>query len=114
MHELGIVFYIIRDVKQVANDNNVKKIKTINLDIGEVSGVVSSYLLDCWKWACEKEDLLKDCALQCNIIKAKTYCQDCKKIYSTIKYGKICPKCKSENTYLKTGNQVEIRNIEVE
>lgn len=47
MHELGIVFYILRDVKEEAEKNNVKKINKVVLELGEVSGVVPSYLLDC-------------------------------------------------------------------
>ena len=37
MHELGIVFYIIRDVKQVAQENGVKHVSAVVMDIGEVS-----------------------------------------------------------------------------
>ena len=29
MHELGIVFYIIRDVKQVAQENSVAKVSKV-------------------------------------------------------------------------------------
>ncbi|MDY3096003.1 MAG: hydrogenase maturation nickel metallochaperone HypA, partial [Eubacteriales bacterium] len=37
-----------------------------------------------------------------------------KKEYETVKYGKICPYCKSERTYLLRGNEVMIREIVVE
>ena len=40
MHELGIVFYIIRDVKQVAQENSVTKVSKVVMNIGEVSTVV--------------------------------------------------------------------------
>ena len=47
-------------------------------------------------------------------MKAVTYCEDCKKEYETVKYGKICPYCKSERTYLLRGNEVMIKEIVVE
>ncbi len=113
MHELGIVFYIIDDVKKVAEENNVNHINAVTLEIGEVSGIVFDYLEDCWNWAVKKEKILNDCKLKYEIIKAVTICDDCKKEYETVKYGKTCPHCGSGNTYLKEGNQVNIKEIEV-
>lgn len=48
MHELGIVFHIIRTVEDVARQNDVTRIRRVTLQLGEVSGVVESYLQDCW------------------------------------------------------------------
>ncbi len=113
MHELGIVFYIIKDVKNVAIENNVTEVKKVVLDLGEVSSVIPSYLSEIWDWAKKKEDCLLDCELLINVIKAITFCEDCKKEYETVKYGRTCPYCKSPHTFLKSGNQVEIKEIEV-
>ena len=35
MHELGIVFYIIRDVKETALKNNVEHVNAVVMNIGE-------------------------------------------------------------------------------
>lgn len=114
MHELGIVFSIIRTVQDVRKENNVSKVTSVVLKLGEVSTVVPSYLKDCRKWAVKKEEGMEDCALICHIGKAMTYCEDCGEIYPTIKYGKTCPHCGSEKTYLHCGNEVEIEEITVE
>ena len=113
MHELGIVFYIIRDVKQVAEENHVNHVSAVVMDIGEVSTVVPHLLSDCWRWAADKEDLLKGCELKVNLIPAVTHCDGCGPEYETVSYGKTCPKCHSENTWLLRGNEVEIKQIEV-
>lgn len=113
MHELGIVFYIIRDVKEVAAQNHARHVLRVALDVGEVSTIVPEYLQDCWNWAVSKEPLMTDCALDVNIIPAVTYCEACKGTYPTVQYGKICPHCQSEQTYLLRGNEVEISHIEV-
>ena len=63
MHELGIVFHIIRTVEDVAKQNDVMRIRRVTLQLGEVSGVVESYLQDCWKWAAAKTDLLPGAVL---------------------------------------------------
>ena len=113
MHELGIVFYIIRDVKKAAEENGVQKVSAVVMRIGEVSTIVPEYLTDCWRWAADREELLKGCELKIEIIPAVTTCGDCGKEYETVKYGKKCPFCKSENTWLIQGNEVEIKEIEV-
>ena len=113
MHELGIVFYIIRDVKKVAEENHVERVSTVVMDIGEVSTVVPHLLTDCWRWAADKEELLKGCELKVNTIPAVTWCDDCKQEYETVKHGKTCPHCHSGNTWLLRGNEVEIREIQV-
>jgi len=114
MHELGIVFYIIRDVKRAAEENHVDHVSTVVMNIGEVSTVVPHLLTDCWRWAADKEDMLRGCELQINTIPAVTWCDNCKKEYETVEYGKTCPFCNSENTWLLRGNEVEIREIQIE
>lgn len=119
MHELGVVFYIIKDVKQVAEENELTHVSSVTLSIGEVSTIIPAYLIDCWKWAVQKEPLLAGtadrppCELKVERIPAITYCEDCHKEYSTFEHGKICPVCGSEHTYLKQGNEVEIKELKI-
>ncbi len=114
MHELGVVFHIADAVTDVAKQNNVSKVKKVVMEIGEVSTVVNDQLIDCWNWNANRTDLLRGCEMEIVTIPAVTYCEDCKKTYPTVKYGKICPYCKSERTYLLEGNGVAIKQIEVD
>lgn len=113
MHELGIVFYIIRDVKQAATENGADRVSGVVMDIGEVSTIVPEYLLDCWRWAADKEEMLKGCELKIHTIPAVTHCDGCGGEYPTVQHGKVCPHCGSDRTWLLRGNEVEIKEIEV-
>ena len=113
MHELGIVFYIIRDVKRVAAENHVEHVSNVVMEIGEVSTVVPEYLTDCWRWAADKEELLRGCGLKVDIIPAVTRCEACGQEYGTVRHGRTCPYCGSDRTFLLRGNEVEIKEIEV-
>jgi len=113
MHELGVVFYVIKDVKKVAEENDIKKVNSVTLEIGEVSGVIHDMLKDCYDWAKKKEPLLEESELKIETIEAISYCEDCGKDYSTVKHAKICPYCGSEKTFLKVGNEFSIKEIEV-
>lgn len=112
MHELGIVVSIIESVEQLGAENGLTRVSSVTLEIGEVSGIIHDYLTDCWKWAVEKSPLLKGSALRINALPAVTYCEGCEQTYPTVEHGKICPRCRSESTYLLTGNEVSIKEIE--
>lgn len=114
MHELGVTFHIMDHVEKVAEANNVSCIHKVTLELGEVSTVIESYLQNCWKWAVQKRPMFQGCELVVETLPAVTYCQDCEQTYPTVKYGKTCPHCGSENTFLLQGNEFIIREIEVE
>ncbi len=113
MHELGIVFYIIRDVKKAAEENGVSRVSGVVMEIGEVSTIVPEYLLDCWRWAADKEPMLRGCELKIHTVPAVSWCDSCKQEFPTVAHGKICPHCGSDTTWLLRGNGVEIKEIEV-
>ena len=121
MHELGIVFHIIRTVEDVAKENHVARIQRVTLQLGEVSGVVESYLhaaglaLDaegCWKWAAAKSEILPGAALTVEQIPAITLCEDCGQQYPTVPHGRTCPHCQSPHTHLLQGNEMMIKEVE--
>ena len=112
MHELGIVFHIIKSVEEIGAQNELTKVSSVTLELGEVSGIVPEYLTDCWKWAAPKSELLAGSELRVEQVDAVTYCEDCGKTYPTVQYAKICPHCGSDKTYLVTGNEVSIKEIE--
>ena len=114
MHELGLVNYVVKQVTKIAEENQVKKICSVTLEFGEVSGIVTSYLYDYWNWYTKKFPLFDGAKLLCETIPAITWCDDCKKTYPTVKYGKTCPRCGSGNTWLQQGNEMNIKQIEVE
>lgn len=114
MHELGVVFHIADSVVEIAKQNDALKVRSVTLELGEVSTVIPSYLLDVWNWNCKRVPLLEGCELLVEPIHAVTYCDACGKTYDTVPQGKICPHCGSDRTWLQTGNEVNIKEIAIE
>ena len=56
MHELGIIVHINKTLHSIAQENQLTKIGSVTLEIGEVSTIVPEYLMDKWKPLCEKYD----------------------------------------------------------
>lgn len=113
MHELGIVFHIVKTVEEIARENHAEKVNRVVLQIGEVSAIIPHYLEDCWRWKCAKSELMDGCELKIEMIPAVTFCGGCERTYPTVEHGKVCPFCGSENTWLVQGNEHEIKEIEV-
>ncbi len=113
MHELGIVMQVIDQVEQAAKENEVDKVLKLRMEVGEVSSVVPELFTDCFQWAKKKTVHLQETELELVILEAISYCQDCKQTYKTTAYARQCPHCGSGNTYLVTGNEINIKDIEV-
>ena len=112
MHELGTIYYVIDTVEKLMVENQLTKVASITLEIGEVSGIIPDYLIDFWQYARAKTEHFKETELKVEELKAVTYCQDCRKTYPTMEFKKVCPYCHSENTFLLTGNEYNIKEIE--
>lgn len=114
MHELGIVFHLMKMVEEVGEENSLTSVSRVTLTLGEVSGVLPDYLADCWKWATAKDDagILAGSELVVEEEPAVTVCNACGKTYGTVAHGKICPHCGSPDTVLLSGNEVELKEIE--
>ena len=112
MHELGIVFHIMDGVERVATENQLAKVSAVVLELGEVSGVVPDYLTDCWKWAAAKSELMSGSELRVETLPAVTHCDDGGGDYPTVAHGRTCPRCGSGSTWLLTGSEVNIKEIE--
>lgn len=116
MHEVGVVLNIIRTVEQAAKKHNIAHVASVEVEIGELTGVVPVYVQNCWPVAaentvCSKAELL--------IRKAKTIaqCQECGKLYNVTENlwdnVPVCPECESPHWVAVAGNKVEVINISV-
>ena len=114
MHEMGIVTHLAKTLDELAEEQHITKIGSVTLQVGEVSGIMTDLFTDCWDYFKPRHPVLKESKLILETVPAVTYCTNCQKTYETMKYGKICPHCQSEETYLIQGNECIIKEIEAE
>ena len=113
MHELGIVMQVIDQVEKVAAENHVTQVIKLNMEVGQVSSVVPELFADCFAWSKKKTQYMQQTQLEMVILEGISYCQDCRQTYQTTVSGRTCPHCGSERTYLVTGSEINIKDIEV-
>ena len=114
MHEMGIVLHIAKTLNETAEEEKITRIGSVTLQVGEVSGIITDLFVDCWNYFKVRNEILKDSELKLETLPAVTFCGDCEKTYPTVKYGRECPYCGSYETWLLTGNECIIKEIEAE
>lgn len=110
MHELGVLIEIVKQVKQIAVENEVEKIGSLVLQIGELSSMVPHYMKKLYPAAIDGT-VLEGSTLEIEVIPANGLCKDCNKVFNLIKENAICPYCQSKNFELLSGREFMIKEI---
>ena len=48
MHEMGIILHMANMLDETAKEQNLTKIGSVTLEVGEVSGIMTDLFVDCW------------------------------------------------------------------
>jgi hydrogenase nickel incorporation protein HypA/HybF len=116
MHEMGVVINMLQSLERAAKQNNVTAIASVSIELGEMTGVVPQYLLNCWPAAvdgtvCHRSELyIKE-------VRALANCHECNGDYllmdNLVDETPTCPHCGSTRWHLKEGDQLVITEIAV-
>lgn len=71
--------------------SGVTQVRCVTLDVGQVSGIEDPYLMDCWRWAADRSEMLRGTRLQIETVHAVTLCDACGKTYDTVPQGAPAP-----------------------
>ena len=110
MHELGVVFDIIKTVENIAKINGLTKIDTLVLQIGELSSMVPKYIEACYPAAVDGT-LLHNTKLKIEVLPGNGKCKKCNKVFNLIEHNSKCPNCKSGDWELLSGKEFMIKEI---
>ena len=73
MHEMGIVLNLAKKLEETARENDLVRIGSVTLSVGEVSGIMTDYFTDCWDYFKVRHEILKESELILETIPAVTY-----------------------------------------
>ncbi len=110
MHELGVVFEVVRTVENFAQRNALTKIDKIVLQIGELSSMIPRYIESCYPAAVDGT-ILEDTKLEIEILPGNVMCKKCNKVYNLIQNKDACPYCKENHWELLSGKEFMIKEI---
>ena len=110
MHELGVVLEIFELVEEIMTEQNLKKVSTITVEIGELSGILPDYFKECWNVAkiggtFDQTELILD------FVPAVAGC-NCGTEYEMQKNNRICPHCHQTDYTIIRGREFMVKQIE--
>lgn len=110
MHEIGVLLEVVKTVERFAVENEVEKIATLVLQIGELSSMIPKYMKTLYPAAIEGT-ILEGSELEIEILPANALCKDCNKVFHLTEHDGICPGCQTKNWDMLGGKEFFIKEI---
>jgi len=110
MHELGVVFEVVKNVRNFAEKNGVTQIETVVLQIGELSSMIPKYIEACFPAAVDGT-LLQYTKLKIEILPGNGLCRNCNTVFNLLKNNGKCPNCTNGEWELLSGKEFMIKEI---
>lgn len=111
MHEFSIIQNIIEIVTETALRNRVRRVQSVEIEVGAASGVIRQAMEFAWE-AAGKNDLLKNSILKITEIPLAAVCNLCGNKYSPEEMYDPCPVCGEINPDITSGKELKILAIE--
>jgi hydrogenase nickel incorporation protein HypA/HybF len=110
MHELSVVFEVVKTVMRITEENQLTNVDTIVLQIGQLSSMIPSYVEACYPAAVDGTDL-ENTKLCIEIIPAQAMCKACRQVFNIIEHHSQCPHCHNEEWGMLSGKEFIIKEI---
>ncbi len=110
MHELGIVYEVIKVVDSFVQENQITHVEKIILEIGQLSQAIPRFIESCYPAAVDGT-AYEATSLEIITLPAIGQCTSCQTHYNIVDNRKVCPTCASENFKLISGQEFSIKEI---
>lgn len=110
MHELGIVYEVIKIVDAFVIENRIEYVDKIVLEVGQLSQAIPRFIEECYP-AAVNETPYENTHLEIITIPANGKCKTCANIFNIVELRKICPKCGNSDFVLISGQEFNIKEI---
>ena len=110
MHELGLLSGVVKTVERIMAEENLTKVEKIVLQVGELSGVIPSYVEECYPAAVYKTTL-ENTKLEMEVVPGIVRCRKCGEEFSGYLFNLKCPRCASQELDALSGREFIIKEI---
>jgi hydrogenase nickel incorporation protein HypA/HybF len=114
MHEMSLTEGVVRIVEEQAARHGASRVKTVWLEIGELSSVEPDSMLFCFDAVARGNPLTEGAVLQILRVPGTAWCMDCSESVSIAQRFDPCPQCGGHHLTVTTGDEMRIKELEVE
>ena len=113
MHEMALAESVIQIVEQTARANAAAAVRAVWLEIGRLSHVEPEALH--FAFDVVKRNGPADCArLEIVATDGAAWCMKCSEAVTLARLGDACPRCGSYQLQVTAGDEMRVREIEIE
>ena len=113
MHEVSIIQSMVPQIEDFLTRGSYKKVNKIVLDVGVMSGVIKDALEFAYD-ICVKGTAIEGAELTVRMVPVTASCEKCFIKFEVHDYSFLCPQCNSKDIKMLSGNELTIKEIEVE
>ena len=110
MHELTIVWNIMKIAEEQVIKHNCAVVESIDLDIGDLAGIEMEAFLFAWKSALGGT-VLENAQLKINQIGALAKCNECNQQFELEDLYEVCPNCNGFSHALLRGKELKVSSL---
>lgn len=113
MHELSIVASLFEILEEKAQEKGSKKIVSVKLQIGKLSGVVPEFLTTAFEMY-KKDTIARDAELEIEEVPLTIRCKKCGKTITKEDFVFICQHCGSQDLETLSGTELILEKMELD
>lgn len=114
MHEISLVQGLFSQLHELAAENGASRIISVTMEIGSMSGVVVDSFQFGFDILSADDDLVRDARLIINVPDVDYTCSDCGHIETRTTKPDQCPQCGDFLLIPKGGDDLLLRQVELE
>ena len=113
MHEMSLCERIVHVVEDQARQQHYSKVLSIRLELGIFSCVEPAALEFCFD-AVTQGTIAEGSSLKIIHVPAVATCMQCNEVFETNRRYDICPECGNDLLRITGGNEMQIKDMEVQ
>jgi hydrogenase nickel incorporation protein HypA/HybF len=113
MHEMSLAEGVLQIIEDSAKTQNFSRVKTVWLEIGQLAGVEAEAMKFCFD-AVTRDSIAQDAKLEIVEKPGQAWCLHCAETVQVQALYDACPKCGSHQVQVTGGNEMRVKELDVE
>lgn len=114
MHEMSLTEGVVRILEEQAATHGFSKVKTVWLEIGELSNVDPESMLFCFGAVAKSSPIAAEAVLEIIHVSGQAFCLSCGATVAVSNRFDPCPDCGAFGLQITAGGDMRIKELEVE
>jgi hydrogenase nickel incorporation protein HypA/HybF len=113
MHEMSLAEGVLQLIEDAACQQAFSRVKTVWLEIGQLSTVEPEAMAFCFD-AVTRDSLADGARLEIVRVPGQAWCMQCSQSVAVVESYAACPQCGSYQLQVTGGNEMRVKELEVE